>query len=290
MPHRSTLPMRILPYIHLARLHRPIGISLLLWPSLWALWLASDGTPTLKLILIFCAGAVIMRSAGCVINDLADQRFDGSVARTTQRPLVTGTLSRTQAKGFALFLLALALIPAAFLDSRTQAMIPVALLLTILYPFTKRFFLVPQLVLGMAFGWAVPMAWMAATGHLPLDAWLLYTVAILWAVAYDTQYAMADRADDLKIGLHSSAILFGQADRAIVLTIQILMLALLAWIGLRRELPALNFIALALALPFFGWQYYHTRQRDPQACLKAFTNNHRVGLWLFVACVLGTWS
>lgn len=282
--------MTILPYIRIARLHRPIGIFLLLWPTLWALWIASRGTPEFSLLLIFCLGVVIMRSAGCVINDIADQQFDGSVARTVERPLVTGALSRRQAVGFALFLLVLALMVAAFLDWRTLALTPVALLLTFIYPLTKRFFSLPQLFLGLAFGWSIPMAWFAVTGHLPADAWLLYAVAILWAIAYDTQYAMADRDDDIKLGLRSSAILFGRADRAMIATIQLIMLLCLIWIGLRRELAISYFILVGLTLPFFAWQYYTTRTREPAACQAAFRHNHYVGLWLFIACVAGTWS
>lgn len=282
--------MTILPYIHIARLHRPIGIFLLLWPTLWALWIASRGTPEFSLLLIFCLGVVIMRSAGCVINDLADHKFDGFVTRTVHRPLVTGLLSRRHAIGFAVFLLILALIPALFLDRKTMTLIPVALLLTLVYPLTKRFFSLPQLFLGLAFGWAIPMVWLAVTGHLPTDAWLLYAVTILWAIAYDTQYAMADRDDDIVLGLRSSAILFGRGDRVIIAIIQLIMLLCLVWIGLRRGLSVGYFIMVALTLPLFAWQYYTTRTREPAACQAAFRHNHVIGLWLFIACVAGTWS
>jgi 4-hydroxybenzoate polyprenyltransferase len=286
------------PYIQLARLHRPIGILLLLWPTLWALWLANSGSPPVTLVVIFIAGAVLSRSAGCVINDLCDQGFDAHVWRTAQRPLVTGQLTRKQAWRFLFFLLSLCLILVLQLDRFTLLLSTVGLLLAMTYPLAKRFISFPQLHLGLAFGWAIPMAfsashfsthpptWEAVTlwvRYFPENAIWLYVITILWAMAYDTQYAMADRADDLKIGVRSTAILFGRYDLVAVASFQFLMLGLLVWVGWRNQFSLGYFFLLCLTPLFFLWQFHLTRFRDPSSCFAAFIHNHWVGLWLFLA-------
>lgn len=277
--------MQLRPYIELMRLHRPIGSLLLLWPTLWALWFASAGRPSLKLLIVFTAGVLVMRSAGCVINDLADRRFDGFVARTKMRPLVTGQVTVKQALVLFVLLCAVALLLVLQLNGFTLLLSIVALGLASIYPFMKRFTHWPQLILGMAFAWGIPMAFAATLNHLPAIAWWIYAVGVIWPLAYDTQYAMTDRQDDLQIGIKSTAILFGRYDRLIIAALQLMVLGLMSFIGCELGLNKLFFISLGVAALLFAYQQYLTKERHPALCFKAFLNNQWVGFIIFAGIV-----
>ncbi|ARB47613.1 4-hydroxybenzoate octaprenyltransferase [Alloalcanivorax xenomutans] len=274
------------PWIQLMRLDRPIGSMLLMWPTLWALWIAADGTPSLKNIVIFVLGVFVMRAAGCVINDFADRNFDGSVERTRGRPLATGALSAKQALGLFVGLLFIALILVLFLNRFTFWLAFGGLGLAILYPFTKRFTNLPQVVLGAAFSWAIPMAFGAETASVPPIAWLLFIINLLWTVAYDTEYAMCDREDDLKIGIKSTAILFGDLDKVIIGILQGLVLAGLVLVGLRLGFGLPWYLGLLGALVLFVHQQWRIRYRERWPCFHAFLNNHWVGACVFVGLFL----
>jgi 4-hydroxybenzoate polyprenyltransferase len=237
-------------YVQLMRLDKPIGILLLLWPTLWALWIAADGLPPWSVLLVFLSGVVLMRSAGCIINDFADREVDRHVERTAARPLTTGALSSREALGLFAVLLVVAFLLVLTMNALTIQLSFGAVLLATLYPFMKRYTHLPQLFLGAAFGWAVPMAFAAVNGEVPLAAWLLFFATLCWAVVYDTMYAMVDREDDLKVGVRSTAILFGRRDRQIIGLFQLLMLALLLQAGLAFGLGGLYFIGLAVATGF----------------------------------------
>ena len=282
------LRRRLREYVLLTRLDRPIGILLLLWPVLWALWLASDGLPEPKLLLIFLLGTVLTRSAGCIVNDLADRDFDPHVSRTHARPLAARRISPYEAVAVFVVLSLLAFALVWQLDARTIALSVIAIGLMVSYPLFKRFFPAPQAYLGIAFGWGVPMAYMATQGTIPLEGWLLFVAAAVWALIYDTFYAMVDRPDDLKLVLKSTAILFGKADLAIIALCQFAMLALLVGIGLRRGLGAVYFIGLIGAAALFARQLWTSRQREPGACFKAFLNNNYVGLVIFIGIAIAT--
>ncbi len=273
-------------YARLMRLDRPIGIYLLLWPTLWALWLAAGGLPDLRVLAVFVAGVVLMRSAGCVINDFADRHFDPHVARTRDRPLAAGRVRPAEALALFAVLVLLAFGLVLTLDRLTIELSFVAVALAAVYPFTKRVTHLPQLVLGAAFGWSIPMAFAAQTGRVPQLAWLLFTVNVLWATAYDTLYAMVDREDDLKIGVRSTAILFGDSDRLVVGILQGLVLAGLVLVGLRAELGGLYYLALAVAAGLAAYQQYLIRTRDPRRCFEAFLNNHWFGAVVFAGIAL----
>ncbi len=277
--------MQLRPYIELMRLHRPIGSLLLLWPTLWALWFAGAGQPSVKLLIVFTMGVWVMRSAGCVINDLADRRFDGFVTRTKTRPLVTGQITVKQALVLFGLLCAVALLLVLQLNGFTLLLSIVALGLAIIYPFMKRFTHWPQLVLGMAFAWGIPMAFAATLNHLPAITWWLYAVGVIWPLAYDTQYAMTDRQDDLQIGIKSTAILFGRYDRLIIAILQLMVIGLMSLIGIKLELNSWFFISLGVAALLFGYQQYLTKDKDPALCFKAFLNNQWVGFIIFVGIV-----
>lgn len=269
-------------FIALTRLDRPIGILLLLWPMLWALWFAAEGIPDLDVLIVFIIGTVLTRSAGCAINDYADRHIDGHVARTRARPLVSGALLGREALAAAAVLMLLAFLLVLTMNSLTIALSFVALALAALYPFSKRITHFPQLVLGAAFGFAVPMAFAAQSDSLPPLAWLLYMTALLWALAYDTLYAMADREDDMKIGVKSTAILFGRADILVVGLVQLLVIGLLAFIGQAagRGLPYA--IGLAVAAALAARQLWQVRRREPARCFAAFLDNSRLGLAVFL--------
>lgn len=277
---------RIAPYLKLMRVDRPIGTYLVAWPALWALWLASDGFPGWRLLLVFLAGAFLMRSAGCVINDYADRNIDGAVERTRQRPLATGELHARQ----ALTLFALLCMLAAsllLLTNRLTALLAVgAVAVTVLYPFMKRYTHWPQVVLGMAFSFTVPMAFAAATNHVPGWSWLLYLAVVLWVVAYDTYYAMVDREDDLAIGVKSTAILFGRHDRSVIAALQILFAALMLCIGLLTGRGIFYYVGLLFACFLFVNQFVSTAGRDRDSCFAAFLNNHYVGMAVFTGIAL----
>lgn len=273
-------------YALLMRVHRPIGTLLLLWPTLWAVWLASNGHPSSKYIVIFILGTFLMRSAGCVINDYADYQFDGYVDRTKDRPLATGKISRKEALYLFGGLSALAFLLVIQLNLKTILLACIGLLITILYPFTKRFFAMPQLILGFAFAWGIPMAFAAQLNQLPLLTWLIFFAAILWIIVYDTMYAMTDRQDDLKIGIKSSAILFGQWDRFIIAILQISILAILVSVGIWQEFSVVFYISLLFVSILFIYQQILISDRQPQKCFQAFLNNNWVGLAIFLGVLM----
>ncbi|WP_278956864.1 4-hydroxybenzoate octaprenyltransferase [Aquipseudomonas alcaligenes] len=274
-------------FVQLMRLEKPIGIYLLLWPTLWALWVASKGVPGFKWLLIFVLGTLFMRAAGCVINDYADRHFDGHVARTKARPLADGRVTPREALILFAVLVALSFVLVLFTNLTTILLSFGGLALAACYPFMKRYTYYPQVVLGAAFSWGMPMAFSAVTGELPPpEAWLLYIANLLWTVAYDTYYAMTDREDDLKIGVKSTAILFGEADRLIILTLQGLALLCLAMAGARFSLGIWFLLGLLGAAACFAWEFWSTRGREPQACFAAFLHNHWAGLAILLGIVV----
>ena len=272
-------------YTQLMRIDRPIGTYLLLWPTWWALWLAAEGVPAISMLLVFTAGVVLMRAAGCVINDYADRHWDGAVERTRQRPLASGKVSGTEALQLFVLLLALSASLLLFLNWQTVLLSLVAVLLAAVYPFMKRYTHLPQVVLGAAFSWGMPMAFMAIQLQLPPLLWLLYTANLLWTVAYDTYYALVDRPDDVKVGIKSTAILFGRHALAIIALLQLGMLLLLVAVGWLAQLQWPFYLSLVLAALCFAYQWSLARQgRD--GCFKAFLHNHYVGLLLFAGIAL----
>lgn len=288
-PPQPPLPFwrrRLQTYIVLVRLNRPIGIFLLMWPALWALWLAGDGQPPWFVVLIFVLGVVLMRSAGCAINDFADRHVDAHVARTKQRPLATGEATSQEALAVFVVLSLLSFGLVLLLNWQTVALSVVALLLTAIYPFMKRVTHIPQLFLGAAFGWAIPMAFMAVTGEIPIYAWILFIATLIWALIYDTQYAMVDREDDLKIGIKSTAILFGQWDRLIIGLLQIVLLGILFWIGQHVGRGLFFNAGLIVATGLAVYQQRLTYRREPNACFQAFLNNNFFGMAIFAGLVL----
>ena len=292
---KPTLSERLDAYERLMRLDKPIGTLLLLWPTLSALWLAADGAPRASVVLVFCVGTLVMRSAGCAMNDWADRDFDAHVVRTAARPLPAGIIAPREAltvagvAAFAAFLLVLLLSRAAMLWS-----IP-ALAIAIAYPFFKRFFAVPQLVLGVAFSFGIPMAYAAVQDAVPPIAWALLGVNLFWVIAYDTEYAMVDAADDVKIGIRTSALTFGRFDVAAVAACYVAFLVGMAWIGRRYALHAAYFTGLAVALAIALQHVHSIRRRDPKACFRAFLGNHWLGFAVFAgialdyALVAGRW-
>jgi len=274
-------------YEKLMRLDKPIGILLLLWPTLWALWLSADGRPDWAVLLVFVLGTVLMRSAGCVINDYADRDFDKHVERTKERPLTAGRVSTKEALALfaVLCLLAFALVLVLGIPLVIWLSIP-AVFLAASYPFTKRFLAIPQAYLGIAFGFGIPMAYAAHQGSVPAEAWWLLVANIFWAVAYDTEYAMVDRNDDLKIGIKTSAITFGRFDVAAVMLCYAVTLALIAWVGSTYALGWLFYSALAIAAGIMGVHYTWIRGRERMACFKAFLHNNWVGGIIFAGIAL----
>lgn len=284
----ASFASRLPDFIALMRLDRPIGIWLLLWPTLWAVWIAGDGHPSLSIVLIFTLGVVFMRSAGCVINDYADRHWDGEVARTADRPLVTGRVSAKEALLLFALLVGLSASLLLWLNRETFYWSFGALALATLYPFMKRHTYLPQVVLGAAFSWAIPMAFVAQGKSPDALCWLLYSANLAWTVAYDTQYAMCDRDDDLKAGIKSTAILFGELDLLMVGLLQGLFLVGLFLLGQQLSLGWPWYAGLLAAFILFALQAWQTRARESQACLDAFKNNHLVGLVVFIA-LLGGW-
>jgi len=276
---------RLALYAKLVRLNRPIGIFLLMWPALWALWIAGEGSPPWQVVLIFVAGVVLMRSAGCAINDFADRNLDGHVSRTRERPIAAGLVSPNEAIGVFIVLSLAAFVLVLFLSWQTVALSVVALALAVIYPFMKRFTHIPQLFLGAAFGWAVPMAFVAITGSIPPLAWLLFCATVLWALVYDTQYAMVDREDDLQVGIKSTAILFGPHDRLIVGLLQVLLLLMLGGVGYLADRGGWFFAGLTVAGALAVYHQYLMRDRLPAACFRAFLGNNYLGMALFVGLV-----
>lgn len=275
--------------IELMRADKPIGTYLLLWPAFWALWIAADGLPNVNLLIIFAVGVFLTRSAGCVINDFADRRVDGHVKRTHARPIPSGRITASEAIWIFVGLMLASLVLVTFTNIETILLAPIALLLAFTYPFMKRYTHFPQVVLGMAFGWAIPMAFTATVGYVPLEGWLLYLAKILWTVAYDTEYAMVDRDDDLKIGIKSTAVFFGQFDRAAICVLQVATLILLWFVGNRMHYGVSFNLGLIAVGCFFIYHQWLIRHRDRDACFEAFLNNHIAELALLFAIIVELW-
>lgn len=277
-------------YWRLMRADKPIGIYLLLWPTVWALLLASSGYPAWDITLIFILGVVVMRSAGCVINDYADRKVDGSVERTNTRPLVSGEVSPKEALQLFFVLILIAFILVLMLNWQTILLSIGALVLASIYPFMKRYTHLPQVFLGAAFSWAIPMAFMATIESLPAWLWLIYAANLCWTVAYDTQYAMVDREDDLKVGIKSTAILFGRFDLLAIAILQCSTIVLLARVAQLQQLNLFFYICLCGAIAMFVKQALQTRTRDRNACFKAFLENHIIGMILALGIAASYWS
>lgn len=284
-----TLKDRLTAYEKLMRLDKPIGILLLLWPTLWGLWFAAGGLPQPDVLLIFFTGTVLMRSAGCVINDYADRDFDPHVERTKDRPIAAGVIRPVEALALAAVLMLLAFSLVLFLNALTIKLAFAAAAIAVIYPFVKRVFPLPQAWLGIAFGFGIPMAYAAEWNALPRVAWLLLLATMLWAIAYDTEYAMVDRDDDVKIGVKSSAILFGRHDVTGVMIAHALFLALMAWIGWWQLRDVFYFGGLAVAGGLVLYQYRLIRGRTREGCFKAFLNNNWVGCVIFIGLAADLW-
>ncbi|MCD9514660.1 4-hydroxybenzoate octaprenyltransferase [Photobacterium carnosum] len=270
----------------LARFDRPIGSLLLLWPTLWALFLAGDGFPKSDVLVVFVLGVVFMRAAGCVINDFADRNVDGHVKRTANRPMPLGKVSEREALGLFILLVLVSFLLVLTMNNLTIMLSVVAVILAASYPFMKRYTHLPQLVLGAAFGWSIPMAYAAQSGGLPTVAWLLFVANILWTVAYDTLYAMVDRDDDIKVGIKSTAILFGRFDKLIIGILQLATIMLLIAIGGILQLNQGYYWALLLASALFVYQQMLIQGRQREQCFKAFLNNNYVGMVIFIGISL----
>ncbi|MGF1874169.1 4-hydroxybenzoate octaprenyltransferase [Photobacterium frigidiphilum] len=273
-------------FCQLARFDRPIGSLLLLWPTLWALFLAADGLPNTHVLVVFVLGVVFMRAAGCVINDFADRNFDGHVKRTAKRPMPSGKVSEREALGLFGLLVLVSFLLVLTMNTLTIMLSVVGLALAAAYPFMKRYTHLPQLVLGMAFGWSIPMAYAAQAGELPVVAWLLFTANILWTIAYDTQYAMVDRDDDLKVGIKSAAILFGRFDKIIIGVLQLSTLVLMILIGHSLDLHQVYYWFLLMASGLFVYQQQLIGRREREPCFKAFLNNNYVGMLIFLGIAI----
>ncbi|SFL86229.1 4-hydroxybenzoate octaprenyltransferase [Marinobacter zhejiangensis] len=281
------LKSRLSDYAKLMRIDRPIGTLLLLWPTYWALWLAAGGLPSISNLIIFTLGVFLMRAAGCAINDFADRKVDGHVKRTKERPLAAGRIDAREAVAVFLTLALVSfLMVVLFTNTLTLYLSFGGLALAFCYPFMKRFTHLPQLVLGAAFSWAIPMAWAAETGELARLAWLLFTANLLWTVAYDTFYAMVDRDDDLKIGVKSTAILFGDSDRVIIATLQALVVLILVMVGVQAKLGAFFYLGTVVMACLFVYQQHLARNRDRDGCFKAFLNNNWAGFSVFAGLAL----
>jgi 4-hydroxybenzoate polyprenyltransferase len=277
---------RLIQYCYLTRLDKPVGIILLLWPVLWALWIAAKGAPDLDVLIIFILGVIIMRSAGCVLNDLADRNLDRHVSRTRDRPITSGKVKPLEAIGLITTLLACAVILVLNLNILTFKLSFVGVFLAIIYPFMKRVTYLPQVFLGLAFAWAIPMAFAAQTNSIPDIAWLLFITTVLWAVVYDTMYAMVDKVDDIKVGVKSTAILFDDADRIIIGSIQIMILFSQILTGTKLELGKYYFTGIALASLLSVYQQYLIKDRIPENCFRAFLNNQWYGMIIFAGIYL----
>ncbi|QDP03045.1 4-hydroxybenzoate octaprenyltransferase [Thalassotalea sp. PS06] len=265
---------------------KPIGTYLLMWPTLWALWVAAEEFPGWHYFIVFTLGVFIMRSAGCVINDYADRNVDGKVKRTSQRPLVSGLMSEQQAKNLFFLLIAIAFALVLTLSWQTIALSVVALLLASSYPFMKRYTHFPQVVLGAAFSWGMIMAFMEIRGYIPLEAWLLFAANLVWTVAYDTMYAMVDRDDDIKIGVKSTAVLFGRFDKLIIALMQLVVLILLIWVGLRLQFNMFYYVSVAFTAASFIHQQQLIKTRNRDKCFRAFLDNHHGLMFMLVGILL----
>jgi len=273
-------------YGKLMRIDKPVGVWLLLWPTLWALWLAGEGHPNQGLFIVFVVGVFIMRSAGCVLNDYVDRNIDPYVERTRNRPIASGAVAPTEALTLFVALGLIAIGLATMLNRPAQLLAIVAAGLTLAYPFIKRFVSIPQFILGAAFGWAVPMVFAAQTGTVPQLAWVVFGAALIWAVIYDTYYAMVDREDDRKLGVKSTALLFGDADLFVLGGLQLIMLLALVFVGLRAELGFWYYLSVAIAAGLMTYHQWLARDRQPAGCFAAFLHNHFIGLVVFIGIVL----
>jgi 4-hydroxybenzoate polyprenyltransferase len=273
-------------YLALIRFDRPIGTYLLLWPTLWALWIAAEGTPDFKLLIIFSMGTFLMRSAGCAINDYADRHIDGQVKRTVNRPIATGKISPKSALLFSGALCLLAFLLVLFTNQKTVLLSFAGAALAACYPFMKRHTHFPQVFLGAAFSWGIPMAFAAQQNALPTTLWLIFLAVVLWTTVYDTFYAMVDRDDDITIGVKSTAVLFGEKDRLITALLQIIMMMVMVIVGSQFHLGPWYFAGLTGAALLLAYQQYLIRHRNPDDCLKAFLNNHWVGAIIFAGIFL----
>ncbi|WP_312583854.1 4-hydroxybenzoate octaprenyltransferase [Atlantibacter sp.] len=276
---------KLLAFHRLMRTDKPIGALLLLWPTLWALWVATPGLPPLWILAVFVAGVWLMRAAGCVVNDYADRKFDGHVKRTANRPLPSGAVTEKEARNLFVGLVLLSFLLVLTLNIMTIMLSVAALALAWVYPFMKRYTHLPQVVLGAAFGWSIPMAFAAVSESVPLSCWLLFIANICWAVAYDTQYAMVDRDDDVKIGIKSTAILFGRYDTLIIGILQVVVMGLMATVGWLNALGAAFYVSILVAGGLFAYQQKLIAGREREACFRAFMNNNYVGLALFIGLV-----
>ena len=277
---------RLIQYYYLMRLNKPVGILLLLWPTLWALWIAAGGLPDLDVLTIFVLGVIVMRSTGCVINDLADRNLDRHVQRTRDRPITSGKVKPFEAIGLITVLLLCAVALVLNLNTLTFRLSCIAVPLAIIYPFMKRVTYLPQIFLGLAFAWAIPMAFAAQTDSVPEIAWLLFITTVLWAIVYDTMYAMVDREDDIKIGVKTTAILFDDADRTIIGSIQIMILLSQVLTGVKLELGKYYYAGIAIASLLSIYQQYLIKDRIPENCFRAFLNNQWYGMVIFVGLYL----
>ncbi len=277
---------KLSPYLRLMRVDKPIGYLLLLWPTLWGLVLAANGQHNPKIIFIFVLGVALMRSAGCVINDIADRNIDGKVKRTKSRPIASGELSVKQAMVLFILLVVFAFIAVLQLNLATILMSFVALVLATSYPFAKRYTNLPQAHLGIAFAWAIPMTYTAYGTKLGIVCWLLFAATVVWALIYDTMYAMVDRDDDLKVGVKSTAVLFGKYDIAIIIALQIMFIAMLAAVGMLLGMGIIYSISLFVVVILFMAQIKKIWMREREQCFRAFLNNHWVGMMVFIGVVL----
>ncbi|ROR99084.1 4-hydroxybenzoate polyprenyltransferase [Sinobacterium caligoides] len=277
---------RLADFIALTRINRPIGIYLLLWPAMWSLWLAGEGHPSIANVIIFLLGGILMRSAGCIINDYADRDFDGHVERTKLRPLARGAISTREAMTLFAILCLLSFLLVLFTNKMTVLLSFGGMALAATYPFMKRITNLPQVILGAAYSWPIPMAFSAETETLPQAMWLIFVAAMLWIVVYDTFYAMVDREDDLKIGVKSTAILFGDADRLITGSLQVTFLLAMALAGRQFDLSIYYYLGLAVAAGLSAYQQYLIKDREREKCFKAFLHNHWVGMAIFIGILL----
>jgi len=275
------LANRLKDYAMLMRLDRPIGSLLLLWPTLWALWFASNGRPGFLVLFVFIVGVFLMRSAGCVINDYADREFDPHVERTRNRPIAAGRVSAREAQVLFVLLALSAFLLVLLMNRLTILLSFVGAFLAASYPFMKRYTHLPQFYLGAAFGWSIPMAFAAVTGTVPTLAWVIFVANVFWSVAYDTAYAMVDREDDIKVGVKSTAILFGRYDRLMIAVFHISCLGMLYWAGIMANLGIVYFVGLVIALSLAAWQQWLIRDRQGPACFRAFLNNNWFGAAVF---------
>lgn len=276
-------------YWQLMRMDKPIGTLLLLWPTMWSLVIAAQGFPDPMVLVVFILGVFFMRSAGCVINDFADRKVDGHVKRTSQRPLPSGRVTSKEAIGLFLVLAVASFLLVLTMNPLTIKLSFVGLFLAFIYPFMKRYTHLPQLFLGLAFSWSIPMAWAAQANELPVMVWFIFAINALWTIAYDTQYAMVDRDDDLKIGIKSTAILFGRHDKMIIGALQLVTMAMLITLGNWLELGASYYWSLLIAGALFVFQQHLIRHRERDLCFRAFLNNNYVGMVITIGLLIAFW-